>query len=507
MASDIGLRIDNRYEVLGELGRGGMGVVYKAADLKMDRVVAIKVLTAHVVGKEEYRERFLREARSVAKLQHPNIVVVHDYGDHAGSPYMAMEYVEGTPLDKLIASGVNLSLIVKLDYIIQVAHALNYAHQFGIIHRDVKPGNIMVLEGGQRVKLLDFGIARAGGASMLSKSGLAMGTIYYMSPQQTKGQKDLDGRADIFSLGVVLYELLAGRLPWTGDSDYEVMSKIISEPFPPLSHYLQNYPPEFDQVLERALSKEVNGRYQKAEELAVELAELQTPLKEMMLHDARTSFQEGDVLRAHELVSQILRIDTRHGEALEFRNRLQQVAQLDQKTEQVRQLRAAAEQALGEKRYQDALGAIDEAVALNASNPELLQYRELVRQEIKRKEEVRKKLELAKRAEEINDLASAQELVDKALELDPSDTQARMLKSVLARRAEEEEKQTRLQELAEQVKRGLASRRYTDVHEVIRQIEALDPDFAPLAALKKAAVDGYAQEMRRRELEGLIRRG
>src|SRR5512146_2458737 len=170
MASDIGLTIDNRYEVLGELGRGGMGVVYKAADLKMDRVVAIKVLTAHVVGREEYRERFLREAKSVAKLQHPNVVVVYDYGEHAGQPYMAMEYVEGTPLDKLIASGANLSLLVKLDYIIQVSQALNYAHQFGIVHRDVKPGNIMVLEGGQRVKLLDFGIARAGGASNLSKS-------------------------------------------------------------------------------------------------------------------------------------------------------------------------------------------------------------------------------------------------------------------------------------------------------------------------------------------------
>src|SRR5512146_424734 len=118
MASDVGLLIDNRYEVLRELGRGGMGVVYKAADTKMDRVVAIKVMIGNVVGKEEYRERFLREAKSVAKLQHPNIVVVHDYGEHAGAPYMAMEYVEGTPLDKLIAAGVGLSLVVKLDYVI-----------------------------------------------------------------------------------------------------------------------------------------------------------------------------------------------------------------------------------------------------------------------------------------------------------------------------------------------------------------------------------------------------
>ena len=503
MASDIGLKIDNRYEVLGELGRGGMGVVYKANDLKMDRIVAIKLMTAHVAGKGEYRERFLREARSVAKMQHPNIVVVYDYGEYGGAPYMAMEYVEGTPLDRIIASGMNLSLIVKLDYVIQVCHALHYAHQFGIIHRDVKPANVVLLEGGQRVKLLDFGIARAGGASSLSKSGMAMGTTYYMSPQQTKGQKDLDGRADIFSIGVVLYELLAGTVPWTGESDYEVMTKIINDPFPPLSDYLRDYPPALDVVLERALAKETDARYANADQMAAELAELQAPLKEEILHQARALFEGGDMLRAHELVSEILRVDTRHGEALELNGKLQQALQLEQKTEQIRQLRAGAEEALGQKRYQDALSTIEKAIALNTTNPELQKYRELIRNELKRKGDVHKKLDLAKRAQEINDLPSAQELVDKALELDPTDTQARMMKSVLARRIEDEEKQKRIRELAEEVQRRLAARRFSDMHEIIRDIETLDPSFAPLASMKKAAAEGQAQERRRREREAL----
>ena len=505
MAAEIGLTIDNRYEVLGELGRGGMGVVYKASDRKMDRIVAIKVLTTHVVGREEYHERFLREAKSVAKLQHPNIVVVYDYGEHAGQPYMAMEYVEGTPLDKLIASGAPLSLIIKLDYIIQVCHALNYAHQFGIVHRDVKPGNIMVLEGGQRVKLLDFGIARAGAASNLSKSGLAMGTIYYMSPQQTRGQKDLDGRADIFSLGAVLYELLTGTVPWVGESDYEVMTKIVSEPFPPLATHLQQYPTQLDTILERALAKEVSDRYQKAEDMAGELAEVQTPLKEEILAEARVCFEEGDPFRAHDLVSQILRVDTRHGEALEFRNRLQQVAHIEEKVHQLRDLRTAAEQAVGEKRYEEALEAIEQALSLTSSNAELLSYRELIKQELRRRGEIIKKLELAKRAEEISDLASAQQLVDKVLELDPTDTQARMMKSQLLRRSEEEQKQTRLQDLAEQVRRDLSAHRFTAVREAIRQIEALDPSFPPLSSLKQAAVEGYANEMRRREIDSALR--
>ncbi len=505
MASDVGLVIDNRYEVLRELGRGGMGVVYKATDTKMDRVVAIKVMIGNVAGREEYRERFLREAKSVAKLQHPNIVVVHDYGEHSGAPYMAMEYVEGTPLDKLIAAGVELSLVIKLDYVIQVCHALGYAHQFGIVHRDVKPANIMVLEGGQRVKLVDFGIARAGGASNLSKSGLLMGTIFYMSPQQMRGQRELDGRADIFSVGVVLYELFAGAVPWTGDSDYDVMQKIISAPFPPLSRYLRHYPPALDGILERALAKEVTERYQRAEDMAVELAELQTPLKEQLLQEARASLEDGDVLRAHDLVSQILRVDTRHGEALEFRNQLQQFGQLQQRSEQLRNLRASAEQALGQKRYQDALAAIDQALALHSTNAELLRYRDLIRQELRRREDVRKKLELAQRAEEINDLSSAQELVEKALELDPTDTQARMLKAVLAQRVEAEQKQRKVKELADEAQRALAARRVAELQAIIGEIEGLDPNFAGLAALKRSAVEAQEHERRRRELEQLVR--
>src|SRR5215472_10753314 len=148
MPPEIATKIDNRYEVLGELGRGGMGVVYKANDLKMDRLVAIKVMTAHAPGRDEYQERFLREAKSIARMQHPNIVVVHDFGYHAGAPYIAMEYVEGVPLDKVIASRVSLTPLTKVNFIAQVCQALHYAHQLGIIHRDVKPGNIMVLDGG-----------------------------------------------------------------------------------------------------------------------------------------------------------------------------------------------------------------------------------------------------------------------------------------------------------------------------------------------------------------------
>ncbi|HKD13677.1 MAG TPA: protein kinase, partial [Candidatus Angelobacter sp.] len=502
MAPEIAIKIDNRYDVLGELGRGGMGIVYKATDVKMDRVVAIKVMTIHGAGRDEYQERFLREAKSIAKMQHPNIVVVHDYGYHNGAPYMVMEYVEGVPLDKVIASRVNLTALAKVDYIIQVCHALQYAHQQNIVHRDVKPGNIMVLEGGKRVKLLDFGIARAGGVSNLSKSGLAMGTTCYMSPEQTRGQKDLDARADIFSAAVVLYELLTGKPPWTGDGDYEVMTRIIQDPYPPLSNFLRNYPPALDHVFEMALAKDAGARYQTAEKMAQELAELEAPLKELVLEEAMVQFENGDLLRANDLVSQILRIDTRHREALDLRSKLQRVAQVQQRTEQVRKLRMAAEQAVGQKRYSDALAAIEQAIAIDSANTELLHFRELVRHELKRRDEVRKKLELAKRAQEINDLSTAQELVEKALEADPTDTQARMMKSTL----EQEKKRLEQQEIAEDVSRALGVRAFDHARESIQQLEALDPAFPPLASLKKALQEGEEEEKRHIEIENLIRR-
>ena len=499
MAS-VSEKIDARYEILGELGRGGMGVVYKANDLKMDRLVAVKVMTAHAPGRDEYQERFLREARSIARMQHPNIVVVHDFGYHSGAPYITMEYVEGVPLDKVIASRVGLVPLTKVDYIVQICHALHYAHQLGIIHRDVKPGNIMVLEGGRQVKLLDFGIARVGLPSRLTRSGLAIGTTSYMSPEQTQGKKDLDARADIFSAGVVLYELLAGKPPWTGESDYEVMSKIIHEPSPPLAG-LSNYPAALDRVFELALAKEPGGRYDTAESMAQALSELEGPLKEQALEEALVCFEYGDLLRANDLVSQILRIDTRDREAIELHGRLHQVAQLQEHSEQVRQLRSTAEAAVAQKRYLEALAAVEEAISIDSANTELFHYRESIRNEVKRREDIRKKLELARHAQEMNDLSTAQELVERALETDPTDTMARMMKSALG----QERKRQQLQELAEEASRALAVRAFARAKEFIQELESLDPIFPGIPSLKKALAEGEAEEKRRVELEKLIR--
>ncbi|HEX7961336.1 MAG TPA: serine/threonine-protein kinase, partial [Terriglobales bacterium] len=223
-----------KYDVIDVLGEGGMGIVYRAVDNRIGRLVAIKMMTGGYADNPDLLKRFYREAQSAGSLQHPNIVIIYDLGEEAGNPYMVMEYMPGEPLDKIIDIRRPMSIVDRLGIIIQVSSALNYAHQHGIVHRDIKPGNVMVMPDGS-VKILDFGIARVQDKSM-TKTGQIIGTINYMSPEQLKGQV-VDGRSDIFSAGVVLYELLSGSLPFETGDTASTIHKILHEPPPPLKNY------------------------------------------------------------------------------------------------------------------------------------------------------------------------------------------------------------------------------------------------------------------------------
>ncbi len=211
-----GAVIAGKYRIVEAVGARGMGVVYKAEDLKLKRAVALKFLPPHLIDSADLKERFLVEAQAAAALNHPNICVIHEVGESEGRPYIAMEYVEGETLRDRVKKGA-LEPTEAVDIINQVAAGLGEAHGKGIVHRDVKSANIMVTAKG-RAKVMDFGLAKLRGGSSLTKSQTTVGTVAYMSPEQARGQ-ELDERTDIWSLGVVLYELLSGNLPFQGDHD------------------------------------------------------------------------------------------------------------------------------------------------------------------------------------------------------------------------------------------------------------------------------------------------
>ena len=256
-----------KYQVIGLLGRGGMGAVYKARDPVLDRLVAIKVLNSTLSG-EDFQQRFYREARATAKLHHRNIVAIYDIGEQDGSLYQVMEYIEGSTLDQLIRSGPSMSLEQKLRTIVQVCEGLDHAHKHGFVHRDIKPGNVMVTRDGT-AKLLDFGIAQMADSN-LTQTGMLMGTVNYMSPEQAHGER-VDARSDIFSTGAVLYQLLTGHTPFESDTLATTLMKLLREDVPPLGKYLLEYPPELEQILSRATARSIEQRYMSALQFANEL--------------------------------------------------------------------------------------------------------------------------------------------------------------------------------------------------------------------------------------------
>lgn len=263
-------QIDGRYQILQELAVGSMGAVYKALDARLERTVAIKTIRLDTNRAEvgNFRLRFEREARSAGRLNHPNIVIVYDSGQSDDVAFISMEYLSGTTLESLISHGSQISLHDAIHIAGQIADALAYAHDQGVVHRDIKPANIMQLAGGQ-IKLTDFGISQLSNSD-LTQSGVVLGTPKYMSPEQITGSR-VDGRSDLFSLGVVLYEMLTGRVPFQAPSLVSMMHTVLhAQPEPP-THWAPSVPLSIVSILARCLAKLPEDRYGSAADLAADL--------------------------------------------------------------------------------------------------------------------------------------------------------------------------------------------------------------------------------------------
>jgi serine/threonine-protein kinase len=260
-----------RYEIVAQIGRGAMGVVYRARDPLLGREVAVKtiLLPADDAERAEYEARFQQEARAAAALNHPGIVTIHDIGRADGVLYMAMEYVEGHELRDALAGGQALPVPRAVEIAAQLADALGYAHARGIVHRDVKPANVMILRDG-RAKIMDFGIARIAASDVKTQTGVLMGSPKYMSPEQVQG-RPADARSDLFALGVVLHEMLCGAPPFTGDDVSTLMYNVAHADSPPPSAVNPAVPSMLDLVVARALSKSPERRYADAAQMAADL--------------------------------------------------------------------------------------------------------------------------------------------------------------------------------------------------------------------------------------------
>ena len=277
-----GQKISDRYQIIKAIGEGGMANVYLAYDTILDRNVAVKVLRGDLAGDEKFVRRFQREALSASSLTHPNIVEVYDVGDDNGQYYIVMEYVEGKNLKDLIKKRGKLTLSEVIDIMLQITDGMSVAHDSYIIHRDIKPQNIMILENGL-VKIMDFGIAMAINSTQLTQTNSVMGSVHYLPPEQASG-KGATLQSDIYSMGILMYELLSGKLPYKGDNAVEIALKHLKEPLPSIRDEVPNIPQSVENIIIKATAKNPKNRYVDAREMNQDLS---TCLDESRMDEAK----------------------------------------------------------------------------------------------------------------------------------------------------------------------------------------------------------------------------
>ncbi|MEE8576340.1 MAG: protein kinase, partial [candidate division Zixibacteria bacterium] len=260
--------IVSHYRIVEKIGAGGMGEVFLAEDSQLDRKVALKFLAAHLSQDKDSRARFTREAKATARLDHPNIVPIHEVGEFNGRPFLAMAHITGLSLKEIIKRG-KLSSVETVDYLKQICEGLHAAHTAGIVHRDVKPANI-IIDSNNQPRILDFGLATVSGENKLTRTGSTLGTVGYMSPEQITG-KDVDHRSDLFSIGIILYEMLAGRRPFVGENDAAIARSVTDSTPEPVARYKSGTTSELQLIIDKALSKDRDHRYQHADDLLADL--------------------------------------------------------------------------------------------------------------------------------------------------------------------------------------------------------------------------------------------
>ena len=490
-----------KYPILGVLGVGGMGVVYRGMDKSVGREVAIKTLTA---ATDELRQRFLLEARS-GILNHPNIVTVYDSGEQDGLPYIVMEFVRGDSLENLLKAGRQFTLIEKLDMIHQTCLGLGYAHRMGVVHRDIKPANIMLQPDGN-IKIVDFGVARLENLSGHTQTGMVIGTFHYISPERLLG-KTADGRADIWSIGVMLYRILAGRLPFPGD-DISILQKVLHEPYDPLQTMITGYPPALDSVLERALAKKPDDRYETADDMAADIEAINDELKREHVGEALVSvkqlMEQEQWASARPVLLDLQRLNPQSTDVKKLLREVQTKLSLLQKSAQLQQLLTAAEEAVLAQRYADALDFYSQAAQIEPENAVLQEKIVHVRGLKEKSDRVSSLLGQSRDARHRSDFTAASQLIDQALQLDERNTDLRNERARIVQEAELSNRERQRSGLLEAAQGQLAAGQFAEAIQNLRGALEIDPSDAEVQRLYQDAMERQEESRRRAIIEQIL---
>ncbi len=464
-----------KYEVQGELGKGGFGQVLRAYDPTVGRLVAIKVLNA--TDDKSALNRFRNEATAAGNLHHKNIITIHEFGEDNGLFYLVMEFLEGHDLQRVMANGGSNTLAQKLDIMVQVAEGLHSAHQNGVVHRDVKPANVMVLRDGS-VKMMDFGIARLtrDQSTRLTQHGFMIGTVLYMAPEQLSGQ-EVDALCDIWAYGVMFYELLTGTHPFQAADARVVMFKISTQEPDPISKTVPACPEALEAVMRRLLAKDRDARYQTLEDALFDIEPIRIELRKQdaarFLSEAQELFAQDQLDAAQMMVRRILDLDASNREARLLRERVQQRLRLRNLKPRVEAILKEAEKAIEQNGFEKALQQLESAAKLDAGNT-LIQSRIVQVRNLKdQRERAAQPIAEAQRYLELQNLTGAFQQASEALRIDPQNPDAIRLSESIKQELKAREDRYKLQEeqRSAEERREKLSQELTAARELLRQLQ------------------------------------
>jgi eukaryotic-like serine/threonine-protein kinase len=441
-----------KFEIIQKVGQGAMGVVYKAHDPMIDRIVALKTLTTGLSEDPNLLKRFYSEARSAGSLRHPNIVTIYELGHEGDIPFIAMQFLKGESLDKIIDRLPNLPLSQKVGFIVYVCRALEYAHKQNppVIHRDIKPGNVMVCPDGS-VVVVDFGIARLGENTMSQSAGMLIGTLGYMSPQLFRGAT-ADPRSDIWATGVMFYEVLAYRRPFKGETPAALMSSIVLEEPRSILEAAPGTPAGISTILDRMLAKDVEARYQNMEEVLRDLEPLWMELLHadisILFENSQRFFREGDLLAAKSEIVQILNWEPSNLQAKILGDRINAELRRRQVFPQVKARVESAQKLLAEGRNEEAKSEAEAALRLDSSFQPAQEVARQANAALEREREITRAIHASKQRMAEGALTEAETQLDKALSLDPNNAavlgQIRQVRDERMRREQRKQRDTLL---------------------------------------------------------------